>query len=99
MGCCFSFNKPKINITDETPDGTNFNYLMSKGTVTYIIDRTYNIPLIELFQNFDGWFESSVCLWPKNNKARSNFLLLERTPPVSTSISFSSESGIFDTVF
>ena len=31
MGCCFSFNKPKIKITDETPEGRNFDYLMSKG--------------------------------------------------------------------
>ena len=93
MGCCFSFNEPKINIIDETPEGTNFDYLRPKGAITYTIDRTFNIHSIQ--RNFDGWFESSVCLWPKNNKARSNFLLLERIP----SISFSSESGIFDTVF
>ena len=31
MGCCFLFNKPKIKITDETPEGRNFDYLMSKG--------------------------------------------------------------------
>ena len=76
MGCCFSF--------DETSEGKHFNYSRPKGTSTYTIDRTYNAPLIEL--NFDGWFESSVRLWQKNNKARPD-------------ISFSCESGIFDTVF
>ena len=63
MGCCFSFNKPKINIIDEAPEGKNFDYLRPKGTITYTIDRTYNVPLIQF--NFDGWFESSVRLWPK----------------------------------
>ena len=63
MGCCFSFNKPKINIIDETPEGKNFDYLRPKGTITYTIDRTYNVPLIQF--NFDGWFESSVRFWPK----------------------------------
>ena len=97
MGCCFSCNEPRIKIIREMPEGKNFDYLRQKGTITYTIDRTYNIPLIELY--FDGCFESSVCLWPKNNKMRSNFLFLERTPPPSPSISsFSSESGI-DTIF
>ena len=79
------------------PEGENFDCLRPKGTITYTIDRTYNIPLTELY--FDGWFESSVRLWLKNNKMSSNFLLLERIPPLSPSISsFLSESGI-DTVF
>ena len=78
MGRCFSFN--------ETSEGKNFNYSSSKGTSTYTIYRTYNIPLIEL--NFDGWFESSARLWQKNNKARLNFLLLERTPPVHQTFLF-----------
>ena len=86
MCCCFSFNKPKISIIDETSEGKFFDYLRSKGTIIYTIDRTYKVPLIEL--NFDGWFESNVRLWPKINKARSNFLLLERTPPVSPNIFF-----------
>ena len=47
---------------------------------------------------FGGWFETSVCLWPKDNAARENFLMLERTPPISPKYSFFSDSGI-DTVF
>ena len=98
MGCCFSSNEPKIKIIDVTPEGSSFDYLTPNGTITYSIDRTYNIPLIEL--DFDGWFERSICLWPKNISARSNFLLLERTPSLSPNISyFPSESGVFDTVF
>ena len=74
-----------------------FDYLRPKGTITYSINTTYNIPWIEI--NFDGWFESSVHFLPKNNKMMSNFLLLERTPPPSPRISsFSSEIGI-DTMF
>lgn len=92
MGCCFSPNEPRIKNIDETPQGQNFAYLRPEGTITYPIDTTYNIPLIEI--QFDGSFESSVCLWPKDNRARSNFLLLERTPPPSLSISFRSDSGI-----
>ena len=60
MSCCFSRNKPKIKIMYETSKGEHFNYLRPKGTITYSIDRTYNIPLIEV--DFDVWFESSVCL-------------------------------------
>ena len=63
MGCCFSCNEPRIKIIDETPEEENFDYLRPKGSITYAIDRTYNIPLIKLY--FDGWFESSVRLWPK----------------------------------
>ena len=67
MGCHFSFkNKPKIKIIDETTEGENLNHLRQEGTITYSINRTYNIPLIEI--NFDGCFESSVCLWLKREK-------------------------------
>ena len=59
------------------PEGKDFDYLRPKRAITYSIDSTYNISLIEI--NFHGWFESCVCLWPKNNKMKSNFLLLERT--------------------
>ena len=97
MGCCFSYDEPRIEIIDETPEGKDFDYLRPKGTITYSIDSTYNIPLIEI--NFDGWFESCVGLWPKNNTMRSNFLLLEKTPTLSPRISFSSSDAGVDTVF
>ena len=98
MGCCFSCNEPRIEIIDEMPEGKEFDYLRPKRAITYSIDSTYNISLIEI--NFHGWFESCVCLWPKNNKMRSNFLLLERTPQPSPSISsFSSSDAGVDTVF
>ena len=86
MGCCFSCNEPRIEITDGTPEGETFNYLRPKGATTYSIDCIYHIPLIEI--NFDGLSESSVCFRPKNNKMRSNFLFLEQTSPASPSISF-----------
>ena len=95
MGCCFS-NEPRIKIIDEIPKGKIFDYLRPEGTITYTIDRTYNIPMIEI--QFNGWFESSVRLWPKDNSARSNVLLLERRLPPSPSISCLSDSGV-DTVF
>ena len=52
MGCYFSCNEPRIEIIDETPKGGKFDYLRPKGTITYSINSTYNIPLIEI--NFDG---------------------------------------------
>ena len=73
MSCCFSCNEPSIKIIGQTPEEENFDYLRPKGKTTYTIDRTYNISLTELY--FEGWFESSVHLWPKDNKMRSNFLL------------------------
>ena len=65
MESCFSSNEPKIKIIDVTSEGSSFDYLRPNGTITYSIDKTYNTPLIEF--DFDGWFESSVLLWPKNN--------------------------------
>ena len=101
MGCCYSsFNKrPKIKIIDETPKGQEFNYLRPEGKITYSIDTTYDVTRVEIA--FDGWYVSSVRLWPKSKKIRPHFLMLERTPPVSPQVSFSSDdqSGICDTVF
>lgn len=51
---------------DETPKGEHFNYLRPKGTITYSIDRTCNIPLIEV--DFDVWFDRSVCLFVFDRK-------------------------------
>ena len=52
----------------------------------------YNIPIIDI--KFDGWFESIFCIWPRDNRARSDFLSFERTPSISSLF----ESGT-DTVF
>ena len=94
-GCCFS-NEPRIETIDEIPEGEIFDYLRLEGAVTYTIDRTYNIPINEI--QFNGWLESSVRLWLKDNRAGSNFFLLERTPSSSPSISSLSDRG-FSTVF
>lgn len=59
------------------------------------MDRA-NILLIEI--HFDGSFENSICLWPKNNRMRKKFILLEERPAPSPSVSFFSDSGM-DTVF
>ena len=95
-GCCFSLKESRIKIFDQTPPGENFDYLRPEGVINFTIDRKFNVSLIEI--QFEGWFENSVRLWPKDSKARENFLLLERTPPPSLSISSPSDSGI-DTVF
>ena len=97
MGCLFSTNnKPNIKIFDLTPPGDDFNYLRPEGTITLRIDRKYQVPLIDI--RFDGWYENSVRLWPKHTEQREHFLLLQRTPQPSPSISSLSDSGI-DTVF
>ena len=95
MGSCFS-KQPRVKISDEIPKGERYDYLRPEGTIVYLIDRTYSIPMIQII--FDGWLKTNVRLWPKDNAAGENFLLLERTPPISSSDSFFSGSGI-DTVF
>ena len=64
--------------------------------ITLSVDRKYPVPLIDI--RFDGWYENSVRLWPKHTEQREHFLLLQRTPPASRSISSLSDSGI-DTGF
>ena len=73
MGCCFSFNGPKIKIIDETLEGGrgNFIYLRPEVTITYSIDGLYDIPLIKI--NFNGWFESSFAFVRKVIKVEPNF--------------------------
>ena len=83
MGSCF-LNTSKVKIIDSTPVGKEFDYLRHEGFVTYTIDPKHNISLKEI--NFDGLFETSVQLRPESKAARSRFLLLERTPPPTTSI-------------
>lgn len=91
MGSYF-LNTSKVKIIDSTPVGKEFDYFRHKGFVTYTIDPKYNIPLKEI--NFDGLLETSVQLGPESKAARSRFLLLERTPPPTPSIS--SFSSIVD---
>ena len=61
MGCYFS-KEPRVKIFDEIPKSERHAYLRPEGTVVYLIDRTYNIPMIQIIS--DGWFETSVRLWP-----------------------------------
>ena len=91
MGSYF-LNTSKVKIIDSTPVGQEFDYFRHKGFVTYTIDPKYNIPLKEI--NFDGLLETSIQLGPESKAARSRFLLLERTPPPTPSIS--SFSSIVD---
>ena len=98
MGGCFSFNRPSVEIIDETPKGKQFDYLRPERRIIYTVDRMCDVPQTEI--NFDGWYKASVGLWPKFNKMRSNFLNLQRTPLLSPTVSISSstDSGI-NTVF
>ena len=64
--------------------------------ITLSVDRKYPVPLIDI--RFDGWYENSVRLWPKHTEQTEHFLLLQRIPPASRSISSLSDSGI-DTGF
>ena len=94
MGGFFSFNRPSVEIIDETPKGKQFDYLRPEGRIIYTVDRMCDVPQIKI--NFDGWYKASVSLWPKSKKMRSNFLNLQRTPLLSPtfSISSSTDSGI-----
>ena len=97
MGNCFSSNIYNIKIIDETPLGEQLEYLRPEGTITYTIDRMYDVPEIEI--NLNGWYKSSVPLWPKYPRMRSNFLRIKRTPlPLPSVSSVLYDSG-HDTVF
>ena len=97
MNECFSCNEPNVEIINYTPKGKRFGYLRPNGTITYTIDRMYDVPEIEI--HFDGWYKANVRLWPKSTKMRSNFLGLQRTTlPSPTFSTSSSDSGIY-TVF
>ena len=95
MGYFFSSNEPKIEIVDLTPPGAEFDYLRQNGTISFSVDRKYNIPVVEI--NFEGWYENNVRLWPYHTKQRENFLQLQRIRLQTPSIS-SDDSG-YDTVF
>ena len=68
MGGCFSFNRPSVEIIDEMPKGKQFDYLRLEETIKNTAYRIHGIPEIEI--NFDGWYRTSVCLWPKSTKMR-----------------------------
>ena len=99
MGCFSSkSDEPKIRIYDCTPPGDDSEYLRLQGATTLSIDRKYNIPIVDI--KFDGWYENSVYLWPKHTEQREHFLLLERTPMQTLSVSsFSSDDSGNDTAF
>ena len=97
MGECFSCNKPNVEITDYTPRRKRFDYLRANGTISYTIDRTYDVP--EMETNFDDWYKASVRLWPKFTKMTSNILGVQRTPLPSPTISTSSSDSGINTVF
>ena len=96
MGCCFSSNEPRIKIFDQTPACENYSYLRPEETITFSLDRKYNIAVVDI--QFHGWFKNSVRLWPKDTRQSEFFLLLERTPLRTPSVSSCSDSGI-DTAF
>ena len=93
MDClCLKCDEPKIEIYDCTPPGDDFNYLRLKGVITLSIDRKYNIPVVD--SRFDDWYKNSVRLWPKHTEQREHFLLLERTPLQTLSVSSFDDSGL-----
>ena len=99
MDCLFSkcssgSNEPKIKIFHCTPPDAAFDYLRPNGTISFSVDRKYNVPVVNI--SFDGWYENSVHLWPYHTEQKEHFLQLERTPLQTPSI-ISDNSG-YDTV-
>ena len=76
--CSNSSDEPKIKIIDSTPPGAAFDYLRSNGTISFSVDRKYNIPVVDI--RFERWYENSMRLWPYHTEQREHFLQLERTP-------------------
>ena len=52
MGNCFSSSDSNIKIIDQTTPHERFDFLRPEGTITYTIDRMYEIPKIKI--NFNG---------------------------------------------
>ena len=75
MGCFFSKcsrgDKTKIKIINLTPSSADLHYLRPGGTITFIVDEKYNIPILEI--DFEGWYEINMCLWPYQTKHRKFF--------------------------
>ena len=76
--CSNSSDEPKIKIIDSTPPGAAFDYLRSNSTISFSVDRKYNIPVVDI--RFERWYENSMRLWPYHTEQREHFLQLERTP-------------------
>lgn len=77
--------------------GREYNYLRPEGTITYSIDRMYDVPETEI--DFNGWYESTVQFWAKNSKMRLNILRWKSTPVPSLSVTSLSYDSGFDTVY
>ena len=56
MGCRFSLNEPRIKIIDLTALCENYSYLRPKGTITFSVDRKYNVIIVDI--QLDGWLEN-----------------------------------------
>ena len=99
MDCfCLKSDEQKITIYDYTIPGDDFEYLRPQGAITLSIDRKCNIPIVDI--TLDAWYENSVRPWPKHTEQREHFLLLERTPMQTPSVSsFSSDDSGNDTAF
>lgn len=94
MGNCCPSN---IEIIDEKAKGKEYDQLRPKETITYTIDRMYNVP--EIQTDFNGQYISSVKLWPQYLTMRSNFMRMKRTPPSSPDVSSLSYESGSDLVF
>ena len=91
MGYLFTIfaNSRSVIIIDYCiPSGSKYDYLRPKGTI-------YNVPTTDA--RFDDFYGISMRLWCKISAHKDYFLMLERTPPVTSSES-SDEIG-YGTVF
>lgn len=68
---------------DKPSKQKRFDQLRPEGTITYRINKMYDIPEVEI--DFNGSYKSTTHFWPKATRSRHNFFLLERTPSSSQS--------------
>ena len=54
---------PEKLFFDQTPAAENYSYLRPEGTITFSIDRKYNVLVADT--QFDGWFEKNCSLLAK----------------------------------
>ena len=68
LKCSTGSDELKIRITDCTPPGAALDYLRPNGTISFSVDRKYNVPVVNI--SFERWYKNRVCLclWSYNTE-------------------------------
>ena len=76
---------------DCIPPTEDFDCLRPDGSIIVSIDRRYNVSMFK--SRFDGWYESSVHLWPKYIEQNGCVLSFDNPLAIESSSNVSDDSG------